>query len=140
MVDLKLRSKIACSLDGKISSHKGVRSKITNVLSNKIVHLIRSQHDAILIGSNTLRVDNPKLNCRLSGLEKQSPLRVILASKLNFNDDLEILKNCTAQKTIFFTKETNQRKISFFTKKGVEVITFTKKDLTLKQSSKNLQV
>ena len=79
------------------------------MLSNKIVHLIRSQHDAILIGSNTLRVDNPKLNCRLSGLEKQSPLRVILASKLNFNDDLEILKNCTAQKTIFFTKETNQK-------------------------------
>ena len=140
MVDPKITLKIACSLDGKISSHKGVRSKITNVLSNKIVHLIRSQHDAILIGSNTLRVDNPKLNCRLSGLEKQSPLRVILASKLNFNDDLEILKNCTAQKTIFFTKETNQRKISFFTKKGVEVITFTKKDLTLKQSSKNLQV
>ena len=110
------------------------------MLSNKIVHLIRSQHDAILIGSNTLRVDNPKLNCRLSGLEKQSPLRVILASKLNFNDDLEILKNCTAQKNNFFTKETNQRKISFFTKKGVEVITLKKKDLTLKQSSKNLQV
>ena len=65
----KITLKIACSLDGKISSHKGVRSKITNVLSNKIVHLIRSQHDAILIGSNTLRVDNPKLNCRLSGLE-----------------------------------------------------------------------
>ena len=34
----KITLKIACSLDGKISSHKGVRSKITNVLSNKIVH------------------------------------------------------------------------------------------------------
>ena len=37
------------------------RSAITNKLSNKVVHLIRSKYDAILIGANTLKIDNPNL-------------------------------------------------------------------------------
>ena len=53
------------------------RSAITNKLSNKVVHLIRSKYDAILIGANTLKIDNPKLNCRIKGLSHLSPIRVI---------------------------------------------------------------
>ena len=52
------------TLDGKISSKIGDSTWISNDQSRKIVHKLRSQSDAVLIGVNTLLVDNPKLNAR----------------------------------------------------------------------------
>ena len=42
----------------------------------RIVHLIRSQNDAILTSSSTIISDDPEMNCRLKGLEYRSPLKL----------------------------------------------------------------
>ena len=42
---------------------------------------MRSEADAILVGKNTVNIDNPKLNCRIEGLKKFSPIRIILSKK-----------------------------------------------------------
>ncbi len=128
----KVTLKIASSLDGKISIMSGTRSVITSKLSNRVVHLIRSKYDAILIGSNTLKIDNPKLNCRIKGLTHLSPIRVILLSKLDITKNLEIFKNTKKYKTIFFTKHNDKVKVELLKKKGIIIFILKKKDYNLK--------
>ena len=70
---------MASSMDGKISFCKGKKSQITNRLSQRMVHKLRSTSDAILIGCKTLKIDNPKLNCRFNGLNEYSPLESFFA-------------------------------------------------------------
>ena len=70
--------KIACSLDGKIALKNNKSKWITNELSRSYSHLLRSQNDAIMTSSSTILNDNPRMNCRLNGLEINSPIKVIL--------------------------------------------------------------
>ena len=73
--------KIAISRDNYIYSKK--KKNITNEYSNAITHLLRYRNDSILISNKTLNIDNPKLNCRIQGLSKYSPKRIILDSNLS---------------------------------------------------------
>ncbi len=63
----KIVIKIAQSLDGRINAQSGVETKITGLESQRFAHLLRSRVDAILIGGETLRSDNPDLTPRLVG-------------------------------------------------------------------------
>lgn len=71
--------KIATSLDGRITSPED--RWLTGEHARNYGHLLRSQHDAILTGSGTVLADDPLLTCRLAGLEKHSPLRIVLDRK-----------------------------------------------------------
>jgi len=81
--------KIATSLDGKITSPEG--QWLTGKASRDFGHLLRSQHDAILTGIGTVLADNPRLTCRLAGLENRSPIRVVLDRNLRIPKDAKIL-------------------------------------------------
>ncbi len=70
--------KIACSLDGKIALKNNKSKWITNELSRSYAHFLRSQNDAIMTSSSTILNDNPRMNCRLNGLENRSPKKIIL--------------------------------------------------------------
>lgn len=74
--------KMAISLDGKGATSFGESKWITNKLSRSQGHLLRANHDAILIGSGTAIADNPLLTCRLPGLLGTSPVRVIMDGRL----------------------------------------------------------
>jgi len=76
--------KIATSLDGKIAT-KNFKSKwITSENSRKFGNFLRSKNQAILVGANTVRIDNPRLDCRISGLEEYSPTKIIICKNLDF--------------------------------------------------------
>jgi len=76
--------KIATSLDGKIAT-KNFQSKwITSENSRKFGNFLRSKNQAILVGANTVRIDNPSLDCRISGLEEYSPIKIIICKNLDF--------------------------------------------------------
>jgi diaminohydroxyphosphoribosylaminopyrimidine deaminase/5-amino-6-(5-phosphoribosylamino)uracil reductase len=70
--------KLAVSADEKIGAagHKPV--VITGEAAKTRVHLLRAQCDAILVGIGTVLADDPLLTCRLPGMEKRSPVRVVL--------------------------------------------------------------
>ncbi len=70
--------KLAVSADDKIAAagHKPVA--ITGEAAKTRVHLLRAQCDAILVGIGTVRADDPRLDCRLPGMEARSPVRVVL--------------------------------------------------------------
>lgn len=70
--------KLATSLDGKIALPDGSSRWITGPESRAHAHLERARCDAILVGGETLRADQPRLDVRLSGLENRSPARYVL--------------------------------------------------------------
>ena len=73
--------KWAMSLDGKLGLINGESKWITNSNSRSLVHKMRADFDAIIIGGNTLRQDNPLLTTR--GLRKVEPLRVVFTKTLD---------------------------------------------------------
>jgi len=86
--------KLAQSLDGKIATHTGDSKWISDKPSRKIVQKLRSQHDAIMIGVQTLLNDNPRLSLRNSnGLAKRQPVRVIIDSMLKTPLTAKIFKS-----------------------------------------------
>jgi diaminohydroxyphosphoribosylaminopyrimidine deaminase/5-amino-6-(5-phosphoribosylamino)uracil reductase len=70
--------KLAVSPDDKIAAagHKPVA--VTGKAVRARVHLLRAQCDAVLVGIGTVLADNPVLTCRLPGMIKRSPVRVVL--------------------------------------------------------------
>ena len=56
-----IRLKWAQSLDGRVACRGGASQWITNEAARAASHELRSGHDAVMIGANTLRVDDPQL-------------------------------------------------------------------------------
>ncbi len=73
--------KWAMSIDGRIGLKNGKSKWITNKESRSLVHTYRASFDAIVIGGNTLRKDNPLLTSR--GKRKPEPLRVVFTKTLD---------------------------------------------------------
>jgi len=74
--------KLALSADGKVGAAGRRPVAITGEAVRAQVHRMRAMNDAILIGIGTALADDPQLTCRLPGLEKQSPVRVVLDTDL----------------------------------------------------------
>ncbi|HET9299881.1 MAG TPA: RibD family protein, partial [Candidatus Polarisedimenticolaceae bacterium] len=73
--------KAALSLDGMLSGLAGRSRWITGEAARRFAHRLRFGHDAILVGAETVRRDDPRLTARLPGVLRQ-PLPVVLAPEL----------------------------------------------------------
>lgn len=93
MVTLKL----ANSLDGRIATQTGDSRWISNERSRAMVHILRANHDGVMIGRNTAVADDPDLRVRLGGLQDANPVRVVLDSKLQTPTDRKLAQ--TAHET-----------------------------------------
>ena len=89
--------KWAMSIDGRIGLKNGKSKWITNEASRLLVHSFRAEFDAIIIGGNTLRKDNPLLTTR--GSKNPEPLRVVFTKSLDLPSKSN-LWNCNEAKTI----------------------------------------
>jgi len=69
--------KVASSLDGQIALSTGESQWITTPESREYVHELRSWYDAIIVGSNTIEVDNPSLNIRHPSIQKETKLIIL---------------------------------------------------------------
>jgi len=72
--------KLALSLDGRIAARTGASKWVTGSEARARVHLLRAQHDAVIIGIGTALADDPRLTVR--DAPGQSPLRVVFDTKL----------------------------------------------------------
>jgi diaminohydroxyphosphoribosylaminopyrimidine deaminase/5-amino-6-(5-phosphoribosylamino)uracil reductase len=70
--------KLALSADGKVGAAGRRSVAITGEAVRARAHRMRAMNDAILIGIGTAFADDPQLTCRLPGMEKLSPVRVVL--------------------------------------------------------------
>ena len=112
--------KIAISKNNLIYS-KG-KKKITDIHSDKLTHFLRYKNDSLLISYKTLNKDNPRLNCRLKGLNKFSPKRIILDNYLKTKTTSYIFKTSNKNNTIIFYKNADKKRILLFKKKGIQLI------------------
>ena len=77
MVTLKL----ATTLDGKIALPSGKSQWITGEVARAHVHLVRSQHDAVMVGIGSALADDPELSCRMPGVNHSRLARIVVDSK-----------------------------------------------------------
>ncbi len=73
-------AKAAVSLDGKLATRRMQSKWISSELSRRHAHALRAECHAILVGGNTLNVDNPSLTVRDVSLAGRPPLRVVFSS------------------------------------------------------------
>jgi len=71
--------KVATTLDGYIAASDGTSQWISSEQSRADVQVLRSQSDAILVGTGTALADNPTLNPRIEGAP--TPLRVVMGER-----------------------------------------------------------
>ena len=70
--------KLATSLDGQIAMANGESQWITGNQARAHAHAQRARQDIIVVGGETLRHDQPRLDVRLPGLQDRSPRRAVL--------------------------------------------------------------
>ena len=100
--------KLATSLDGKIATKNFDSKWITSKKARDFSHHLRSINDAILVGANTVRYDDPSLDCRIAGLEDYSPSRVIVSKTLDLNPAAKIFCNRDKIETIILTCDSSK--------------------------------
>ena len=93
--------KIAQTLDGRIASKEGDSRWITDEHARRQVHQWRARYDAVLIGKNTVQVDDPELTVRF--VEGRNPIRVVLDSTLSLPLDRKIFHPPDPEKTFIVT-------------------------------------
>ena len=104
--------KWAETIDGFIAPERAQRKEkaqpywITNKYSRQLVHKWRSEEQAILVGTNTVLDDNPKLNVR--NWQGNPPIRVVLDKDLKITNSFHVLDKSV--KTIILTQNTVYRK------------------------------
>lgn len=115
--------KTATTLDGRIATADGKSHWITGDEARAHAHLLRSKHDAILIGSGTALADDPLLTCRLPGLEERSPLRIVLDARMRLPLDARLVETAHHTPTWLVTdKNGDVDRHKAYQDKGVEVI------------------
>ena len=112
--------KIAVSKNNLIYS-KGTK-RITDINSDKLNHFLRYKNDSLMISYKTLNEDNARLDCRLEGLHKFSPKRIVLDNKLQMNNSSYIFRTANKNNTVIFYKDAHKSKILMFKKKGIKLI------------------
>jgi diaminohydroxyphosphoribosylaminopyrimidine deaminase/5-amino-6-(5-phosphoribosylamino)uracil reductase len=98
--------KLAVSADGKIAAAGRKPVQITGEAANARVHLLRAQNDAILIGIGTAMADDPMLTCRLPGMERRSPVRVVLDRALRLPGNSRLIHSARATPLWLIASET----------------------------------
>jgi 2,5-diamino-6-(ribosylamino)-4(3H)-pyrimidinone 5'-phosphate reductase len=120
----------AISLDGKIATKTG-DSKLSSKSDKIRIHKLRSKVDAILIGKNTLEIDDPLLTSRL--VKGKNPTRIILDSKGTISSKSQILKTSHKVSTIIVTtKKITKRNVTRLQKFPIELITMGVQTINIK--------
>ena len=91
--------KYAMTLDGKIATDTGHSAWVTSPESRQRVHQLRGQCDAVIVGGNTVRRDNPHLTSH--GVCDHNPLRVVMSRSLDLPTTANLWQTETAATLVF---------------------------------------
>lgn len=92
-------AKCGMSLDGKIATRTGDSRWVTGEASRRMVHQIRNEVDAILVGSRTVMIDDPSLTTRLEAGKIKDPIRVIVDADEYLDAERRVFKQTSSAPT-----------------------------------------
>ncbi|WP_134685682.1 bifunctional diaminohydroxyphosphoribosylaminopyrimidine deaminase/5-amino-6-(5-phosphoribosylamino)uracil reductase RibD [Brevibacillus migulae] len=113
--------KTASTLDGKVATSTGHSRWITGEKAREEVHLLRTQHDAILVGVNTVIADDPALTARFDVPTRQ-PVRIVLDSTCRIPLTAQLLRDQKAPTWIITTQASSAEKRAQLAELGAKVI------------------
>jgi diaminohydroxyphosphoribosylaminopyrimidine deaminase / 5-amino-6-(5-phosphoribosylamino)uracil reductase len=115
--------KCASTLDGKTATITGDSKWITGPAAREHVHHLRHAVDAILVGVDTVRADDPQLTTRLGHGQTKDPVRIILDSRLTIPEHAGIISDNQAAGTILVTgPQAGHERRKNLLEKGVRII------------------
>ena len=100
-----LALKLAVSLDGRIAARAGERTPLTGEEANREVHRLRSGFDAVLVGGETARVDDPLLTVRYGMDPRIPPTRIVLDPSAALSPDASLLGTESEAPVLIFATE-----------------------------------
>src|SRR5207249_4528806 len=98
-------AKCGMSLDGRLTRNPRELRWITGTRARRHAHGLRAQVDAILVGAETVRADNPRLTVRGMGGAKQ-PWRVILTRSSKLSPKFHLFRDQFAERTLIYRGKT----------------------------------
>ncbi|BAY76110.1 riboflavin biosynthesis protein RibD [Nostoc linckia NIES-25] len=115
--------KYAMTLDGKIATTSGHSAWVTSQDSRTEVHQLRAACDAVIVGGNTVRLDNPYLTSHQVGAH--NPLRVVMSRRLNLPENAHLWQTADAPTLVLTQEGANPDFQEVLRKLGVEVVELT---------------
>ena len=119
-------AQIGQSIDGRIALNNGNSHYINNPKSIIYLHCLRSISDAIIVGSNTIKKDNPLLTTRK--IKGKNPKRIIIDGSLSLNNKYKIFND--GIENIIFTKSNKNTRLNNSTIIRLKEKNFTKNLIT----------
>jgi diaminohydroxyphosphoribosylaminopyrimidine deaminase/5-amino-6-(5-phosphoribosylamino)uracil reductase len=112
--------KYAMTLDGKIATHTGHSAWVTSPTARREVHRLRDRCDAVIVGGNTVRQDNPHLTHHGQG--NRPPLRVVMSRQLHLPPVAHLWDQEEAPTVVFCGPQPDLPMHQHLEKQGVEVV------------------
>src|SRR5262249_18295903 len=105
----------------QVAPSRGDSRWVSGGKSRADVHRLRDRVDAILVGSNTARLDNPRLTTRV-GSKGRNAIRVVLDARLQLPLSLQLFRSPLAARTIVATAERRRTaRAKRLLRRGIEV-------------------
>jgi diaminohydroxyphosphoribosylaminopyrimidine deaminase/5-amino-6-(5-phosphoribosylamino)uracil reductase len=108
------------TLDGKIGTSAGHSAWVTGAEARFEVQRLRAACDAVVVGGNTVRCDNPKLTCR--DLGSRNPLRVVLSRCLDLPGEAHLWDTEVAPTLVLTEVGANPEVQKWLANRGVDVV------------------
>jgi diaminohydroxyphosphoribosylaminopyrimidine deaminase/5-amino-6-(5-phosphoribosylamino)uracil reductase len=115
--------KVAQTINGYITDSVNHQIMISGRKAQRLVHKWRSQYDAVLVGANTVRIDNPQLNVR--AVRGRNPRRIILNGAAGLTDKYHVFDTTDNAETHVFVSNTKAMQREPFKQKGIVLHTLS---------------
>jgi diaminohydroxyphosphoribosylaminopyrimidine deaminase/5-amino-6-(5-phosphoribosylamino)uracil reductase len=119
--------KYAMTLDGRIATRTGHSRWITGDAARARAHQLRDSHDVILVGSGTVRVDDPLLTTRLPDAESGAggphhPLRIVVTRICDLPLSAQLFSPALPGRTLVACIECDNETYRTLQMRGIEVV------------------
>lgn len=115
--------KAALSLDGKVATRAGLSRWITSEPARALVHTLRAEMDAVMVGIGTVLADDPRLTARRAGpAPARQPVRIAIDSRARIPLGAQMLSQAAPGRAIVaVTEAAPAAKIERLQQSGVDV-------------------
>jgi diaminohydroxyphosphoribosylaminopyrimidine deaminase/5-amino-6-(5-phosphoribosylamino)uracil reductase len=97
--------KLAQTLDGRIAEAPGCRTSITGPEARRETHRLRAGFDGVMVGSETILVDDPFLTVREDIPVRKEPVRVILDARARTSPDANVFRDAPRVPVVIFVAD-----------------------------------